>query len=124
HHPCNPRRNAYTTCCLSVCPLRVGGYWMCTIVSRSAPPKRYAPLAIATATTSGGLARQELRHPGGFYGGRTRLPQDRERPGDQDAPQVSVASLGDGVQSLLAAGRFLARDDADPGCKVATRLED
>ena len=30
-----------------------------------------------------------------------RLPQDRERPGDQDAPQVSVASLGDGSSRCL-----------------------
>src|SRR5262245_747390 len=53
-----------------------------------------------------------------------RLPDHGKGPDDQHAPQVSIALLGDGSQPLLAAGRILARDDADPGRKVAPRLED
>ena len=53
-----------------------------------------------------------------------RLLNHGKCPDDQKAPQVSVALLGDRSQPLLAAGRIFARDDADPGRKVAPRLED
>src|SRR5262245_61397416 len=53
-----------------------------------------------------------------------RLPDHGKGPDDQHAPQVSIALLGDGSQPLLAAGRILARDDADPGREVTPRLED
>jgi hypothetical protein len=45
-----------------------------------------------------------LRHPGILLWVSARLPQDRERPDDEDAPQVAVALLGNGPQPLLAAG--------------------
>src|SRR5215510_10856587 len=53
-----------------------------------------------------------------------RLPDHGKGPDDQDAPQVSIALLGDGSQPLLAAGRILARDDADPGREVTPLLKD
>src|SRR5262245_46195776 len=53
-----------------------------------------------------------------------RLLDHGKGPDDQDAPQVSVALLGDGSQPLLAAGRIFARDDADPCREVTPRLED
>src|SRR5262245_19356457 len=53
-----------------------------------------------------------------------RLPDHGKGPDDQDAPQVSIALLGDGSQPLLAASRILARDDADPGREVTPLLKD
>src|SRR5215470_15462831 len=69
------------------------------------------------------LVRQEVRDPGVLLGMGTGLLQDGKRSHDQDALQVAVTLLGYRSQPRLAAGGILARDDADPGPKVAPRLE-
>jgi hypothetical protein len=39
---------------------------------------------------------------------------------DQQFPKIGVTSLADAAEPLFAAGRMLFRDQAYPGCKVAT----
>ena len=51
------------------------------------------------------------------------LLQDSKCANDQEVPQVSVTLLANGAQTLFAAGRIFARDDADPGGEVTSRLE-
>src|SRR5262245_5442235 len=80
-------------------------------------------LASATAATFAGLRANSCVSQG-YFSGWARLLDHGKGPDDQDAPQVSVALLGDGSQPLLAAGRIFARDDADPCREVTPRLED
>src|SRR5262245_49640265 len=80
-------------------------------------------LASATAATFAGLRANSCVSQR-YFSGWARACLITAKADDQHAPQVSIALLGDGSQPLLAAGRILARDDADPGREVTPRLED
>src|SRR5262245_63373785 len=58
-----------------------------------------------------------------LVGPRAGALDDSERTNDQQASKVAISLLGDGAEPLLAARRVLSRDQSDPGCELASRLE-
>lgn len=52
------------------------------------------------------------------------MSYDRRRHDHEQPAQVAVALFGDRAHSLFAAGRVLPWHQPDPGCKLASRLED
>jgi hypothetical protein len=81
-------------------------------------------LASATATRrSGFLARSAAIDPARRACAFAGDAQRRRAADHQHLAQVSIALLGDGAESFLAAARVLSWRQPKPGRKVASRLE-
>jgi hypothetical protein len=48
------------------------------------------------------------------------MPDNGRRADDEQSPQIAVALLGDAAEPLLATGRRLSWNEADPGGKLAS----
>ena len=51
------------------------------------------------------------------------VTNDRQGAGGEQAAQISIASLGDATELLLASDRILLRHESNPGRKISSRSE-
>ena len=68
----------------------------------------------------GRLLCQQLYDPGILLRMKSGLAHDGCRSDNKQPPEVAVSLLGYTAELLLASCRMLSRNEADPGCEIAT----